>query len=238
MNRIHILQPLEWDSNFFKKDIARIDLFDVAESASQINHLIRESPFDLIYCFAEENLGAQEKIVTLIEGATWVDGKITYLKSIQKQENFESSSIQSTDKMEEKLFDLAIQTGVYSRFHTDQMFEEKLYIDLYKKWIENSINRTIAREVAIWREHDRIEGMVTIGEKNGRADIGLIGVDASARGKGIATQLIKYAENFAILNGYNELQVVTQLQNEPACCLYEKSGFKKESLVNIFHIWK
>ena len=77
-----------------------------------------------------------------------------------------------------------------------------------------------------------------IGEKNKRADIGLVGVDASVRGKGIASKLLKCAEQFARKHTYNEMQVVTQIQNEPACKLYEKYGFKKDSVVNIFHVWK
>jgi dTDP-4-amino-4,6-dideoxy-D-galactose acyltransferase len=238
MNKTNILQPLEWDSNFFEKKIARIDVLDLVKNAAQINKQIKESAFDLVYCFAGQNEGGVDEVINVIDNATWVDGKVTYLKEVHKQVNIDSTFIGSVFEMENRLFDLAIQTGVYSRFHTDKRFEPDQYISLYKKWIENSVNRSIADEVAVWRENELLEGMITIGEKSGRADIGLVGVDHRARGKGIATQLLRFAENFAHNIGFEELQVVTQQQNEPACRLYEKYGFELESVVNIFHIWK
>ena len=232
-----MLQPLEWDSVFFGKKIARIDIADLKKNAALINTLIRESSFDLIYCFVQPNEGSVDEIVSMLDGAIWVDGKVTYLKKAMQQD-YASDYILSAKEMESALYDLAIQTGVYSRFHTDKRFEPDHYVNLYKKWIENSVNRSIADEVALWRENESVEGMITIGEKNGRADIGLVGVDQRARGKGIATQLLRFAENFAYNKDFKELQVVTQQQNEPACRLYEKYGFELESVVNIFHIWK
>ncbi|MES2480138.1 MAG: GNAT family N-acetyltransferase [Bacteroidota bacterium] len=238
MNKTNMLQQLEWDSNFFGKKIAKIDSLELIKNAAQINRQIKESSFDLVYCFARQNEGNVEEIVNVIDNAVWVDGKVTYLKEVQKQVNIDLTFIGSANEMENGLFDLAIQTGIYSRFHTDKRFEPDQYINLYKKWIENSVNRSIADEVGVWRENELLEGMITIGEKSGRADIGLVGVDQSARGKGIATQLLRFAENFAYNKGFKELQVVTQQQNEPACRLYEKYGFELESVVNIFHIWK
>ena len=238
MNRTNMLQPLEWDSDFFGKKIARIDALELIKNAVQINMQIKESSFDLVYCFAGQNEGSVEDIVNVIDNATWVDGKVTYLKEVKMHGDIDSTFIGSANEMENGLFDLAIQTGVYSRFHTDKRFEPDQYVNLYKKWIENSVNRSIADEVAVWRENELLEGMITIGEKSGRADIGLVGVDQRARGKGIATQLLRFAENFAHNKGFKEIQVVTQQQNEPACRLYEKYGFELESLVNIFHIWK
>ncbi|MDI9311574.1 MAG: GNAT family N-acetyltransferase [Limnohabitans sp.] len=238
MGNFNTLQALDWDSDFFKKKIAKIDLQDIELNSTQINRLIADSSFDLIYCFAQADEGEIPFITSMLHHAMWVDGKATYLKTVEAKSIDENPFFESVRHIDEDLYDLAIQTGVYSRFHVDNNFEQNQYKELYKKWIENSVNRTIADEVIVYKENQKNLALITLGIKNARTDIGLLGVDEHARGKGIASQLLAYAECYAANKNFKEMQVVTQTQNEPACRLYEKYGFYVDSLVNIFHIWK
>lgn len=238
MSNFNTLQALEWDSDFFKKKIAKIELHDIERNISQVNRLIKDSSFDLIYCFAQAREGDVAFISSMLHHATWVDGKVTYLKTVEDKVIKANPFLESAQQMDDDLCDLAIQTGVYSRFHVDKNFAQNDYKELYKKWIENSVNRTIADEVIVYKEAQKNLGMITLGVKNTRIDIGLLGVDEQARGKGIASGLLAYAEQYAEDKGFKEIQVVTQQQNEPACRLYEKYGFHVDSLINIFHIWK
>lgn len=238
MSNLNTLQFLDWDSNFFKRKIAKIELQDVQHNIAQINRLIADSSFDLIYCFAQADEGDAALITSILNNAIWVDGKVTYLKQVEDKVIDINSYLESVHNMDDDLYNLAIQTGVYSRFHVDQNFEPNQYKELYAKWIENSVSRTIADEVIVYKEAQKISGLITLGVKNERVDIGLLGVDEQARGRGIASSLLTYAEQYAADKDFKEIQVVTQNQNEPACRLYQKHGYQVDSLVNIFHIWK
>ena len=79
--------------------------------------------------------------------------------------------------------------------------------------------------------------MVTIGEKNNRADIGIIAVDNNFRGQDVGKILVQGVINYSIRNGYSSLQVVTQKMNESACRFYERCGFTAEQVVNVYHYW-
>ena len=63
-------------------------------------------------------------------------------------------------------------------------------------------------------------------------------VDSIFRGKGIGRILFENAEKWAFENGYNEIQIVTQGDNKPACSLYESLGYKVDSMEYFYHIWR
>jgi ribosomal protein S18 acetylase RimI-like enzyme len=48
-----------------------------------------------------------------------------------------------------------------------------------------------------------------------------------AQGGGIARKLLKYADDFAVKNGYGTIRLDAFTQNERALRLYEKNGYEK-----------
>lgn len=52
-------------------------------------------------------------------------------------------------------------------------------------------------------------------------------VNPRAQGGGIARKLLKYADNFAVKNGYGAIRLDAFTQNERALRLYEKNGYEK-----------
>lgn len=238
MTASNVLETLHWDSSFFSKKIAKINFSGIIQNVESINLLLNNSPYDLVYGFAKPEEGTVEVIEQLISKATFVDCKVSYVKKIAQNDSVLNPNIRSIDFIENGIYELAILSGIYSRFNRDKNFEPEHFNLLYKKWIENSVNRSIAGEVAVYYDGKIPLGLITIGKKGNRADIGLLGVDPSARGKGVASDLLNYAEQYASINNFTEIQVVTQEQNIPACKLYEKNGYSLFEQLNIFHIWK
>lgn len=136
------------------------------------------------------------------------------------------------------MINLAIQSGVFSRFNIDKMIGRDKFEELYRIWIIKSVNREIANEVIVYNHNDDIAGYLTIGEKNNRADLGMGAVDSKYRGKGIGRILFENAEKYAFDQGYEDIQIVTQGDNIPACKLYEKLGYSIESKEYFYHIWR
>ncbi len=132
---------------------------------------------------------------------------------------------------------LAIESGLYSRFNTDPKITRQNFEKIYKLWIYNSATRDNAKTVLIIKRDQKIVGMVTLGEKNDRGDIGLLAVDPSYRGMGLGKILVYAAQDWCVTQGYQTGQVVTQKTNIPAAKLYENCGYKVEKIENFYHFW-
>ncbi|WP_185213178.1 GNAT family N-acetyltransferase [Sphingobacterium mizutaii] len=222
-----VIEKLIWDSDFFDKKIGKINL-----DLQNLNFSMLD--YDLVYVFSDQsnlpfNL-VDKKIVYLIED----------LSSINIGSNFPNISFfdKESDNYNE-LLSLTYQSGEYSRFNLDKNFSNLEFRNLYRKWIDNSISKQIATHILVKKIEGKIVGFATLGAKNSElADIGLVAVDASYRGKGIAKELVNSAIKLSKELGYKKIQVVTQLDNHPANLLYTKSGFKQHTITYIYHIWK
>jgi dTDP-4-amino-4,6-dideoxy-D-galactose acyltransferase len=234
------LTKLEWDSNFFDFNVARIEgLAENEIDAQNIEHLITQSDTKLSYYSSFTEL-PQAAIEGFKYDVQLVDKKTTYSKRINSDLTSNKSifSVDENTVHKAKLIDLAIQSGVYSRFNVDKKIDNLKFKELYGLWMTNSLSRKIAKEVIVFEEEDLLAGFVTLGEKNNRADIGIIAVDHPFRGRGIGKKLMQSAEKWFSDLGYSTIQVVTQGENTPACMLYEGCGYQPESIEYFYHIWK
>lgn len=227
-----MITRLEWDTNFFGFGIARLENnMDEPRLKEEINQLKKEG-IKLVYCFCRDSDDCFEKYGQL------VDKKVTYYKLLENDILPTVYSIEEYNEKEptEQLYDLAIQSGIYSRFNVDKAFSNDKFVELYKTWIRNSTRKQIAFKVLVAKEDENIVGMITLGEKEGRGDIGLLAVDSQYRGKSIGRSLVNAAQN-EFKNLFNDCQVVTQNDNSAACTLYESSGYTKEKTEHIYHVW-
>jgi len=231
-------EHLDWDSNFFNYKIAKIESKSYSiELLNKIEEL-KLKGYTLIYFFSEKEIDNSNPILKNFNG-TLVDKKVTYLKKIK---NNGSNKVDTTiEKYDSELIDvnllkLAIQSGEFSRFKIDKKIDDKKFKELYKIWMRNSIEKKNAKEIFVYSEN-KILGFVSLGEKNNRADIGLLSVNSFYRGKGIGSKLMISAENWAVNQNYKEIQVVTQKDNTKACFFYDKCNYRVEKIEFIYHFW-
>lgn len=165
--------------------------------------------------------------------------QVTYVIELKKLEFLSAPNVtEYVDSVVAKeLEKLALYAGTYSHFVNDPKFPYAMFVKTYQNWIANSANKTLAKKILVIRYKQKIVGMVTLGEKNQRGDIGLLGIDENFRGKGFGKQLVQAAQMDFIKQGYATAQVVTQLDNVPACKLYEKCGYIIEKVENYYHFW-
>lgn len=227
---------LDWDSDFFGYNVCKININDTAELNNVFANL-EDKNIKLAYLNLNEAL-QQAELDQIKKSIILVDRKTTFVKKIEKRQiidkNIETYKESSPEK---KLFELAAQSGIYSRFNKDKFIEENKFKDLYKQWIINSVNKKIAKEVLVYKSNQGIVGLVTLGKKDERADIGIISVDSQSRGKGIGKALMYSAENWFANNNYQTIQVITQEDNVAACNLYKRCGFEIESVNYFYHVW-
>lgn len=176
------------------------------------------------------------------QGGYLTDKKTSYLMDLAPFSHFSKGEhdILSWPKNQPPSTDLYHLSRIVadrSRFAKDPHLDLAKRYAMYDAWIKNSCNRQIASEVWVEQDGERIKGMVTLGQKSGRADIGLLAVSEAYRGQGVGKRLLNLAQSFCAEQGFGQLQVVTQADNVGACRLYESSGFKLERIQNFYHFW-
>jgi dTDP-4-amino-4,6-dideoxy-D-galactose acyltransferase len=233
-------QMLDWDTDFFGVKVARIiEPVLTAEKLTGILSELKQAGVQLVYWPASRECTDDE---TKRHSGRLVDVKTTFAIDFRHSE---SDDLISTDIVEayspampvSDLEDLALQCGEYSRFAVDPRIPREKFVALYKTWINRSLGKEIAREVLVIREAGRVAGMVTLGEKNGRGNIGLMAVGAGYRGKKYGEKLVRAAQQWFVKNGYAWGQVVTQGENLPACKLYIKCGYFVDKVEYFYHFW-
>lgn len=236
---INKIELLNWDSRFFGYSVARVVLDKLGcDNLDDVFKLLKSENIRLTYFFVPSN---EAKLNDLIanRGVKLIDQKTTYAKETGKHSNYLNKIIEFQGKeVNEKLIELGLQAGLFSRFRLDTNFSNNEYERLYGEWLIKSLQKELAIKSFIAKDGPDITGITTIGKKTEFAEIGLVAVDHKFRGQGIGCDLIHHADNVAFELGFKEIKVATQLKNVAACSLYEKCNFKVESIINVYHYWQ
>ena len=231
-------QLLTWDTKFFDIQTGRI-----IPTSLQENHLasilteMRQKGFKLVYWASDHQYAYDFHPYSGI----LADKKTTFEINLQNI-NLDSMPLPETEPYSSslpfsQLEKLAVQSGLFSRFARDDSFPHEKFTALYKTWIRKSVSGEMANEVLVIKKNNRIAGMITLSNKNGFGDIGLISVDEEFRGRKFGQQLVYDAQRWFIQNGCHTAHVVTQGDNLPACHLYEKCGYQKIKIEFYYHFW-
>ena len=230
---------LKFDTELFGFGVAKIlaPKLDVSELQTILKELQQQDVHLVYWPVSQDKLSQQ--VAQQFKGML-CSNQITYLLNLQTltvpaiaPEVVIYQEPTATVELEQ----LAMQAGMYSRFKVDPKFPHELFVKLYRAWIANSVNGTIAKRVMVIRYNNKVVGMITLGTKNSRGDIGLLAVSSEFRNQHFGTKLVHAAQAYFLQNGYKSAQVVTQQANVLACHLYEKCGFRREKTELFYHFW-
>ncbi len=235
-------EMLEWDSGVFGFAVARIGEIEDRETLKAAIGSARRNDVRLAYLQTDDSRVARDA-ETL--GGLLVSERVTFARSVSRDWNPRVRSANSALKVETwrgttptpEMIQLARDAGRYSRFRLDPKIPTKVFEKIYDAWIINSLNGKIADEVMVTLDGSTVSGLVTVGRKNGRADIGLLAVCARSRGRGLGKALVEASLDWAVRHDISDAQVVTQGANVGACRLYESCGYTIERSEHVFHFW-
>jgi dTDP-4-amino-4,6-dideoxy-D-galactose acyltransferase len=222
-----MIQELKWDSEFFNLKIGEWDI-DNTPGAGQTD-------FTLVVAKSDNNgvpaLAGYEK--------TFTETRIVFAKKPEVQEVSGDTIREATnDDSLEGLYELAYESGKYSRFRLDKRIGETAFKKLYRAWIDNSLNRRFADGILVYEGEAVIRGLVTYKIHKGYATIGLIAVSPLWQGHGIGKKLLRHVEQLLANKDIDELRIPTQMENKEACSFYMKQGYAVADTKYIIHYWK
>ena len=230
-------QILDWDSAFFGMRIGRIASGSLdAPRAREALQWAREQRMDCLYFLADP--GEPETIRAAEDhGFRLVDVRLT-LEASPRPLRPPSARIRVAAEADiARLRDIAASSHSDSRFYADGHFARARCDELYRVWIEKSCKGGADR-VLVADLGEGACGYITCHAGDGCVgSIGLVGIDAGARGSGLGTELVQASLDWFAAQRIPEVTVVTQGRNRKAQRLYQRSGFLTRSVGFWYHVW-
>lgn len=226
-----IIKYLDWDSSFFNKKIGLLDM----SNGFQFSEI--QNDYDLIYVISDE-----EDISLDIPNfkLSYSENKVIFSKKlVWKNELVDDNILSELNNLPKKeIYDLAFESGKFSRFNLDPNFLHTEFEKLYKKWVDNSYTKEFADNVMVYKEKNKRVGFVTYKVLGNYATVGLIAISAQYQAKGIGRKMLEAVENELVAIEVDKLRIPTQLQNEMACLFYTKMGYEIIEKKILKHYWK
>jgi len=139
----------------------------------------------------------------------------------------------ATPSDENRCCEIAEQSFLYSRFHSDQQIPRNLANGIKREWTRNYFAGKRGTHMVVTEDQKQVAGFLLLIMKGGELTIDLIGVSENSRRKGIAQRMIGFAaQNIA---GWRTYIVGTQASNIASVRLYESLGFRLRAASYTFH---
>jgi dTDP-4-amino-4,6-dideoxy-D-galactose acyltransferase len=239
---------LEWDSEQLGMPAARVDLLVSAggyqEALERKTSLLRTAVEEcrlrgVRYLTARVSAADLSTVHALARsGFDLVDGILTFSMTLGQagprtaRGDLELRPFEPGDL--EQILAIARDAYTCDRFHADRSLPEGIADRLYAAWVRRCCSGEEADAVVVAARNGRVLAYVTckIVPSSGRegtpraGSIGLVATAGEARGQGIARAALDGALDWFRTQNVHTVEVGTQMQNMPACRLYEQNGFR------------
>jgi len=255
-----VLRRLEWDSCHFGFPVARLDGATTAETeiAARLAEASAEK-IAVVYLFSEQGRAPSAALCARFGGVP-VCRRIRYVRALDAHRSARAEADmprastdapciggpppglrvveQSRQPAAPGLRRLALVASEFSRFRLDRRFPSLKVDSLYEIWMMRSSLGQIADVVYVAETPGGEQvAVVTAAARQHEAEIGLLAVDPRYRGKGLALSLIDAVDDWARRRQLHGVAVATQVENQPACRLYERAAFQVDSIQQVTHFW-
>ena len=230
--RLPPAELLEWDSEFWGKrigrvaggalDAAAVDAWADANGVSCVYYLAPGDDPDAARAAEDAGYRLVDVRVELARDATGAD--------------IDPRIREAREGDDGPLRAIASSSHGVTRFYADPNFPDDRCDELYDTWIRRSLEGW-ADGVLVAEADGAPSGYVTTHLDGTTGSIGLIAVDARARGTGLGVALADAAVAWCAGRGAERMTVVTQGRNVQALRTFQRAGFLVSTLDLWFHRW-
>jgi dTDP-4-amino-4,6-dideoxy-D-galactose acyltransferase len=228
---------LEWDSNFFGMRIGRVLQRRLTSATiAELEVWCRNNRIDCLYLLAEADDPDTFRLASSA-GFDLIDIRLTFRRSGSLATSLPHPLVRPclTEDLP-TLREIAARAHRDTRFFADARFPPATVAQLYDLWISRDV---VEGAVFVAEGAGRPVGYVTgrLRVDDGAGEIGVIAVDAPARGLGLGQGLINAVLTWFAAHGASEALAITQGRNITAQCLYQAVGFRTASVQLWYHLW-
>jgi dTDP-4-amino-4,6-dideoxy-D-galactose acyltransferase len=234
--RSEVFRELSWDSKHFGLKIGRVTQCG-SDIPKQAVERATEMGLDCLYLLVDSEDAATLRSAAAA-GFRMVDIRVTLSGEVPHTADQGGIRIATPDDVP-FLSRIAMRCHRDSRFYTDGRFSVIRSDALFAAWIERSCtDHSFAGAVFVAEADGEPAGYVTCALKGGLGEIGLIAVDQSYRGRGLGGTLLEQAYGWFFAQSALRVKVVTQGSNVKALRMYERAGFRIDTVQVWFHWWR
>lgn len=232
------LKSLEWDTDYFGVNSARINLFDPLSESEQLIILEYCRNYEFITIANIDNNTENNFWIGTKTNAFLTDLNVQFIKVLDPNFFYLDERIYISNNMsrDEKIVDIAQKSFSYSRFVHDKKLHLEKATQIYKHWTENSFNQLDKFFVIAKNQHEII-GYILFNTKDECCFIELIAVDQKYRGYGVGKTMIYALQSYLTKLKISKIQVGTQINNIIAINFYINMGFKLSNCTSVYHMW-
>lgn len=232
-----LCQRLEWDSEFFGYNIARVKVNRLTrDTLAEIDAWCAAEQIDCLY-FLGEAADHQTAWLAGQTGFSYTDTRVLWEVTLgEAPEAWQDIRLAVPDDIP-ALKPIARVSHHDSRFYFDPVFPEESANTMFEIWIEKSVRGVMADAVLVAVEDGQVLGYsaVLFNERGGQMN--LLGVSGQARGKGLGSKLTRASFRFFWERDIRHIELSTQGRNLTAQRLYVKYGFYPTATSNWYHRW-
>lgn len=238
---------LEWDSNFFNRAVAKIDIDEnEVVNISQIIEDCKKAHYKMLYIFVNSrNVVMKAKAAALL--GTAINEKIILEKTTFLNDNgkFSSNNIYTVVTADaktagnffySKILDLTIKAGSFSRFKLDEKLETHKFEEMYQIWVDALVNDKNYRIIIAKTNDENIIGFLSykIIEKGYKIDF--ISIEEGYKKKGVGKALLK--KMYENINEKELKCIITETHaaNTGAYNFFISHGFRVKDAFEIYHV--
>lgn len=155
------IEKLNWDSDFFGMKIGRIIINDNTKFDSTFFlEKVKIDNYDLVYLLKYNDTFTRNEI--LLSGIELMDIQVTMSLKFNKESflmyPFELKTILTIHEIKQ-CYQIAEEVSLVSRFYKEETIGINKTRELYRKWIDNSLNQTHSDGLFLLTESDSIIGL-------------------------------------------------------------------------------
>lgn len=240
-----------WDSNYFKKNIARLVSItnrNENEKYRELNHEMKK--FDCVYLRLNETHSYCS--FAEYEGIPLLCSKVTQFNDLKDFEpkfagdinymTYSSLSIMEREAVLKDVLLLSRASFVHGRFRADKNFDPDLIDGMYAGWVENEV-KAQQSELYFLQSNGKLVSFFLY-RKNisplNTYKIGFVSLIASAveyKNRNFAGSLLNYVINQAKSENTQYIVANTETTNTSALSFFNKNGFLVSARLNEYHLW-
>jgi len=239
MQETNVFIRLDWDSHYFGYRIGKIFLDRItSDSLAGIVEEACTQNVDVLEAFSaiedEESISSLQKNDFNFSGLKiFLESRSHSSKNIQNVEGpcLEQACARDIGEL------VSAFHGIFSssRYYSYACLDSRQVDALYDIWIKNSVEATFDDVCLFIRRENKPAGLCTLKFLEGKARIGLFGVNPRFQGQGVGSALIVQVVDWLHSKSVDVISVATQGKNIAAIRLYEANGFKTTSLEMCFY---
>ena len=237
---------LPWDTEFFGCRIARVRGDTLTpQKAAQVDSWSRDNQIKGLYFLSCSNDPAT--IRTAEEhGFQLVDVRLTFERVLSGKSDPVLASLNTGTQIRTSqpgdvpaLQAMARAAHRDTRFFADTHFSSERAEELYSTWITKESHGGAGIVLVATAQPNQVVGYISchLDASRREGSIGLVGVDAASRGRGVGQSLVYAAIEWCHNQGISVVTVVTQGKNRSAQRLYQRCGFLTRDLQFWYHKW-